>query len=416
MRTNKMNLQFEEPLFSLSDIENLISKNNKFIVYGADNFGLKCKKVLESIGKTVIGFVDLDKIKTKNFKNNQILDIENICLDAIIIIASYHSFQIAKKLTKEFGLKYYDNYVFWGQMALAALPRQEYILNSFGSHFYYFYKKHLNMYKKVYDFLSDEHSKDILFKIIYNRIHFFNPDKISIDNLPTSPEIQKKYESDVSYYYQLLPKSIPQRLKESIAFKISLNTYSYRNIVSPVGKKVIFDIGAYNNTAAMFSFLSPDSIVYAFEPQEKQHEDNLKLSKTFKNIRSINKAAWKNSGTIGFDTVESYFGGTADSRISLDSKKMINVVSIDDFVILNNIDDVDFIKMEIEGAEYEALLGANKTITKFKPDLAICTDHKPEHLFEIPILIKKIHKDYNIYMDHRYFEPVRTICFATINK
>jgi FkbM family methyltransferase len=48
----------------------------------------------------------------------------------------------------------------------------------------------------------------------------------------------------------------------------------------------------------------------------------------------------------------------------------------------------NLIKMDIEGAEYEAMLGARRTIERHRPGLAICLYHRPEHLWTIPLLAK----------------------------
>jgi hypothetical protein len=52
--------------------------------------------------------------------------------------------------------------------------------------------------------------------------------------------------------------------------------------------------------------------------------------------------------------------------------------------------------MVIEGVEYEALLGSVNTIKKYRLALAIFLYHKPEHLFEIPLLIKS----WNLYYEY----------------
>ena len=46
--------------------------------------------------------------------------------------------------------------------------------------------------------------------------------------------------------------------------------------------------------------------------------------------------------------------------------------------------------MDIEGSEYRALLGARETIKKYRPGLAICLYHKPEHLWQIPLLVRQL--------------------------
>ena len=68
-------------------------------------------------------------------------------------------------------------------------------------------------------------------------------------------------------------------------------------------------------------------------------------------------------------------------------------------------DGVTFIKMDIEGQELNALLGAKTVLTRFAPKLNIAAYHKNEDLFEIPLLINKINKNYKIYMRHHPYIP-----------
>ena len=58
------------------------------------------------------------------------------------------------------------------------------------------------------------------------------------------------------------------------------------------------------------------------------------------------------------------------------------------------------IKMDVEGAEREALLGSSRTIEKYKPRLMISLYHRNEDIFSLPLLIKKLNPDYKIYLRH----------------
>ena len=73
----------------------------------------------------------------------------------------------------------------------------------------------------------------------------------------------------------------------------------------------------------------------------------------------------------------------------------IQVDSIDDIVKNNR---VDFIKMDIEGAELNALKGAAKTIVRDHPILAVCVYHKREDLLEIPNYIHSLYEGYKFYI------------------
>ncbi len=57
--------------------------------------------------------------------------------------------------------------------------------------------------------------------------------------------------------------------------------------------------------------------------------------------------------------------------------------------------------MDIEGSEYEALLGLKNKIKKYKPKLAISVYHNNDHLWQIPKLIYELNPDYKFYL--RYY-------------
>ena len=61
------------------------------------------------------------------------------------------------------------------------------------------------------------------------------------------------------------------------------------------------------------------------------------------------------------------------------------------------------IKMDIEGAELEALWGARRTLKEHSPVLAICAYHTSDHLWQIPLLIHAIQPDYRLFF-RRYAE------------
>ena len=62
-----------------------------------------------------------------------------------------------------------------------------------------------------------------------------------------------------------------------------------------------------------------------------------------------------------------------------------------------------YIKMDIEGAELEALWGARRILKEHSPVLAICAYHTSDHLWQIPLLIHAIQPDYQLFF-RRYAE------------
>jgi hypothetical protein len=86
----------------------------------------------------------------------------------------------------------------------------------------------------------------------------------------------------------------------------------------------------------------------------------------------------------------------------------VKTAAIDDVV---SDDAVTLIKMDVEGAELEALRGAEKTILKNKPRLAVCVYHKPQDILTIPLYMQSLAPEYRFYLrhhdfDHRFCETV----------
>ena len=62
---------------------------------------------------------------------------------------------------------------------------------------------------------------------------------------------------------------------------------------------------------------------------------------------------------------------------------------------------LDVLKMDIEGAECQALEGARQTIAQCHPRLAICVYHNVGDFYRIPRLVLSIRSDYDIYLRHK---------------
>lgn len=92
--------------------------------------------------------------------------------------------------------------------------------------------------------------------------------------------------------------------------------------------------------------------------------------------------------------------GDYSSHLSAEGNTAVNCVRIDDLTLAC---PPTYIKMDIEGAELEALWGARKTLVAHRPVLAICAYHTSDHLWQIPFLIHAIQPDYKLFF-RRYAE------------
>lgn len=103
-----------------------------------------------------------------------------------------------------------------------------------------------------------------------------------------------------------------------------------------------------------------------------------------------------------------YVADGKDSNICEDGTEVVEVDCIDSLSGKLPI----FIKMDIEGAEYQALWGAKETIKKYKPKLAICIYHKNEDIWELPELILQLNPAYKLYLRHYSFANGETVLYA----
>ena len=70
------------------------------------------------------------------------------------------------------------------------------------------------------------------------------------------------------------------------------------------------------------------------------------------------------------------------------------------------------IKMDIEGAEYNALLGAEQMIREHHPKLAVCVYHSIEDYIRIPLLIRSFYSGYRFYFRHHSVTSGESVLYA----
>ena len=152
--------------------------------------------------------------------------------------------------------------------------------------------------------------------------------------------------------------------------------------------------------------------VFAFEPDPDNYQRLIKLIKLnkSKNIIPSNKALWSKKEKLVFLNKSNMCSGIDfknNHHINRNNSKRIEIMadSLDNQLSKLKINKVDFIKMDVEGAEMEAINGAENIIKEFKPRLAISLYHKPDDIWQIPIKLKSLNPNYEFYFGHH--SPVR---------
>ena len=158
---------------------------------------------------------------------------------------------------------------------------------------------------------------------------------------------------------------------------------------------VVIDLGAFTgNTSLYFSEkVGEHGLVYAFEPSPATLEVlNRNLQKArFENIKIVPLALSDKEMILRFPEIIRG-GNTAIKEGGVE----VPATSLDIWIEKNNITKVDFIKMDIEGAEIFAINGAISTIKKYTPKMAISVYHLFEDIWQIPKRILEINPNYRI--------------------
>lgn len=185
--------------------------------------------------------------------------------------------------------------------------------------------------------------------------------------------------------------------------------YFDNEIISYDPEEVFVDCGSFDfgSSTILLNNCKTVKSIYAFEPDEFNFDavtTGIDLC-GFENVRFIPKGLWSGTTTLKFNE-----GLGSGSRIQEQGTTSVPVTSIDE-----TIDEpVTFIKMDIEGAEMEALKGAAKHIVSDKPKLAICVYHKPQDIIEIPLYVKSLLPEYRLFMRHYSCGSNETVLYAII--
>lgn len=169
--------------------------------------------------------------------------------------------------------------------------------------------------------------------------------------------------------------------------------YYINDIFSESNNEVFVDCGAYNGDTIMqyIEFRKNDyKKIYVYEPAidniEKINQNTVGLH----DINIINRGVWSSNDVLTFS---SHMPDSAN-RILPGGDIVVQVSTIDTDIH----EKINFIKMDIEGAELDALLGARTHIISDRPKLAICVYHTVQDIWKIPQFIYNCNNKQKFYL------------------
>lgn len=156
------------------------------------------------------------------------------------------------------------------------------------------------------------------------------------------------------------------------------------------------------------------SSIIAFEPDPGNYAECCqKVQNTpLPNFQLVNAGLSAQEGTAVFDAQNSETSCIIPAEVDSNHRISIRTVAIDDIV---GDRTVGFIKMDIEGAEFDALHGAKNTIVRDKPLLAICVYHLQGDTFAIMDYLHQLLPEYRFWLRHYSPERSQTILYASVD-
>lgn len=295
-------------------------------------------------------------------------------------------------------------------------------------------------FKYLYDLFKDHYSKWLLLQIVAYRLLGYRKVKLPLStkqywkNISELEKHEKKNDyietgfMDMKLYYMDLSfLNVPIKFYFSgaglnIDFIIKQYDFNRDNIKIQVaeGDTVIDAGGCWGDTALYFAYRAgKKGDVHSFEfiPDNLAiWKRNIELNPNFEqNIILAENPLWSDSNINMF-----FKANGPGSKVSFekfdDFDGIVQTISIDDYVNEKSLSKVDFIKMDIEGAELSALKGANQTIRTFKPKLAVALYHNTKDFHTIPKYLEELNLGYQFFLSHATINAEETMLFAIADK
>jgi FkbM family methyltransferase len=290
----------------------------------------------------------------------------------------------------------------------------------------------------LYDKLENEESKNLLIKIIAYRILGYKKVKLPLNNkkywemlgkietlADKTQSINPHFMHFILYHYDL--KTIGYDIKMfynalGILIEFVIKQYDLEQKEKKISVKeedVVLDCGAcWGDTALFFADkVGAKGKVYSIEFIPSNLDilrKNLSLNPALERIVSIIEHPLHSESGIDLYYKDNGPASMVQSLPFDVNNDTVKTITIDDIVKKYDIHKVDFIKMDIEGAELNALKGAIQTIKTFKPILAIALYHREIDFYNIPLFIEQLNLGYKFYINHNTIHQGETILFAQV--
>lgn len=160
----------------------------------------------------------------------------------------------------------------------------------------------------------------------------------------------------------------------------------------PGAGDIAIDGGAFDGGTAR-DFASLGAKVYAFEMDQDNYQQCRPAAEQY-------GFTVENLGLGDSEREDHYAAAGTSSSLNGNGGKLARVIDLDTYVQKNALPRIDYIKLDVEGAELQTLRGAVRSIGKWKPKMAVSTYHKDVDLWTLAGEIRSIRPDYEFAFRH----------------
>jgi FkbM family methyltransferase len=208
------------------------------------------------------------------------------------------------------------------------------------------------------------------------------------------------------WVYNLLADDISKRHFEKVVrFRFSMDLEQMRGFTLTIDNQyfepflprnraeVFVDGGGYDGkTSRQFAAWNQAyHRIYYFEPIPAMMDLSRRNLAGLRDVCFLQKGLFSRHDRLRFDATAG-----AASSISATGQSEIEVVRLDDEIQ----EGITFLKLDVEGAEVEALRGAAEHIRSESPTVAVCIYHDQQDFWRVPLRVLEINPRYDIYLRH----------------
>jgi FkbM family methyltransferase len=361
-----------------SAIEYLKTTTKPIILFGAGIVGFYTDKIFHNNGISITCFCDDSIDKQRNgYLGHVCLSLQDVVEkypDACIVptLANSENIIVKMKLLSE-----HFEIIYLGTVDICDETPTDIV----------FVKNHIEELESVYNLFEDDVSKQVLINIV-----------------------NYKLSRDTAYTKAIKSKRM----------------YFEPEIISLTDDEIFVDTGAFiGDTVQQFiTFLSESTNTFQYKKiiaLEPDSENFIKLENRIKennwqNVFCYKNGAWNERKNLtfseGLDCGSTICVENCRERERERERERVTIIEANTLDNIIGEDKATFIKMDIEGAELNAIQGCASVLVRDKPKLAISVYHKKEDIYAIPLLLKQLVPSYHFYLRHYTDTAADTVLYA----